>query len=33
LRRVALNALNHETTYRRSMEQKSQRAAMDNNGT
>ncbi|MCA2811323.1 MAG: hypothetical protein IM477_01720 [Microcystis sp. M090S1] len=31
LRRVALNALNQESTYRRSMAQKSKRAAMDNN--
>ena len=31
LRRVALNALNHESTYRRSWRQKSKRAAMDNN--
>ena len=31
LRRVALNALNQESTYRRSLAQKSQRAAMDNN--
>ncbi|NCR10128.1 MAG: hypothetical protein GPI95_18245 [Microcystis aeruginosa LG13-11] len=31
LRRLALNALNQESTYRRSLAQKSQRAAMDNN--
>ena len=31
LRRVALNALNQESTYRRSLAQKSKRAAMDNN--
>ena len=31
LRRVALNALNQESTYRRSMAQKIKRAAMDNN--
>ena len=31
LRRVALNALNQESTYRRSRAQKSKRAAMDNN--
>ncbi|CCI18466.1 conserved hypothetical protein [Microcystis aeruginosa PCC 9807] len=31
LRRVALNALNQESTYRRSMAQKSKRAATDNN--
>ncbi|WP_374756713.1 transposase [Microcystis aeruginosa] len=31
LRRVALNALNQESTYQRSMAQKSKRAAMDNN--
>jgi predicted transposase YbfD/YdcC len=31
LRRVALNALNQESTYRRSLRQKSKRAAMDNN--
>ncbi len=30
LRRVALNALNQESTYRRSLAQKSKRAAMDN---
>lgn len=29
--RVALNALNQESTYRRSIAQKSKRAAMDNN--
>ncbi|MFM7880543.1 hypothetical protein [Microcystis sp. BLCC-F210] len=31
LRRLALNALNQESTYRRSLAQKSKRAAMDNN--
>ncbi|WP_301337543.1 hypothetical protein [Microcystis aeruginosa] len=31
MRRVALNALNQESTYRRSMAQKSKRAATDNN--
>ena len=31
LRRVALNALNQESTYRRSMAQKIKREAMDNN--
>ena len=31
LRRVARNARNQEATYRRSLAQKSQRAAMDNN--
>jgi len=30
LRRVALNALNQESTYRRSLAQKSKRAGMDN---
>ena len=30
LRRVALNALNQESTYRRSLAQKSKRTAMDN---
>ncbi len=31
LRRLALNALNRESTYKRSLRQKSKRAAMDNN--
>jgi hypothetical protein len=30
LRRLALNALNQESTYRRSLAQKSKRAGMDN---
>ena len=30
LRRVALNALNQKSTYRRGLAQKSKRAAMDN---
>ena len=30
LRRIALNALNREQTYKRSLRQKSKRAAMDN---
>ncbi len=30
LRRLALNALNREQTYKRSLRQKSKRAAMDN---
>lgn len=31
LRRLALNALNREQTYKRSLKQKSKRAAMDDN--